>query len=98
MTTLTGDTLDAEHSAEKTMQSPPATFTTVSNLDTARAALDQQKAAEEQARQHQVERDAAIVRLHTEDGWNPPRIAREVGVSTSLVRMTLRVAGIDARA
>lgn len=94
MTTAMSDTRDAEHSAERTTHSPPATFGDVSNLDDAKTALDRQKAAEEAVREHQAERDAAIVRLATEEGWNPPRISRELGLSVSTVRLVVRLAGI----
>lgn len=98
MTMTIADTLDAERCAERTAQSSPATFADVTdtspNLEAAKAAIAEQEAAQRAEEEARARRDQAIVRLATEDGWNPPKIAGALSMSVSNVRLALRLAGV----
>jgi hypothetical protein len=62
----------------------------------ARKAIARMTRAQEALDAARVERDAAIVAMYVNDDMTPPQIHRALGdgVSTSLVRLTLRVAGV----
>ena len=57
----------------------------------ARGAIDRMRAAQDALDAARIERDRAIHRMRYVDGMSPPQIARALGLSISLIRVTLRV-------
>jgi DNA-directed RNA polymerase specialized sigma24 family protein len=59
--------------------------------DEARAAIDRMRVAQDALDAARIERDRAIHQMRYVDGMSPPQIARALGLSISLIRVTLRV-------
>lgn len=88
----TSHTLDTPHSQQRAVPEPrygdPVTDS--DNTAEAKAAIQRINDAERAADAARIERDAAIVKMHRQDGLRPPTIARLLGVSHSNVRNILR--------
>jgi DNA-directed RNA polymerase specialized sigma24 family protein len=63
----------------------------VSASEDAKAAIDRMRVAQEALDVARIERDRAIHRMRFVDGMSPPQIARALGLSVSLIRVTLRM-------
>jgi DNA-directed RNA polymerase specialized sigma24 family protein len=57
----------------------------------AKAAIERMRIAQEALDAARIERDRAIHRMRHIDGMSPPQIARALGLSISLIRVTLRM-------
>lgn len=89
--------LDTPHSAEDTVHSARygEPVTDSDNTRDALAAIADIDDYETKIEQRRKDRDAAIVRMHREDGLRPTQIAKRLGHSTSNVRRVIELA--DAR-
>jgi DNA-directed RNA polymerase specialized sigma24 family protein len=63
----------------------------VSASEDAKAAIDRMRVAQEALDVARIERDRAIHRMRFVDEMSPPQIARALGLSVSLIRVTLRM-------
>lgn len=73
-----------------TARHPDPTGGAVGPVDAAREAIARMAALQAEHDLWREYRDAAIVAMH-QAGAKPPAIARALGVSTSLIRLTLKV-------
>lgn len=80
-----GSTLDA------TLDSVHTLGTAAGAIEDARAAIEQMRIAQDALDSARLDRDRAIHRIHQGQGLSAPQIARTLGLSISLVRLTLRM-------
>lgn len=77
-------TQDATRSAQTGYRDPVTPHT-----EAALSAIAEMADIEIQLDQARERRDAAVVKMHTDDGMRPPQIARLTGMSTSNVRRAI---------